>query len=153
MYAFLLTAHSWVRWALLLFLLFSIFRSVVGYFRNSLFSKIDNAFRHWTATLGHIQLMIGMILYFKSPLVKHYWNNKSGGAVPQDFTFFSLIHIALMFAAVTVLTVGSAMSKRQDSDRKKFRTMLAWFIFALLIIFIAIPWPFSPLAKRPLIRL
>jgi drug/metabolite transporter (DMT)-like permease len=69
-----------------------------------------------------------------------------------DFTFFSLIHIALMFAAIIVLTVGSAMAKRQGSDRQKFRTMLMWFIFALVIILIAIPWPFSPLAKRPLIR-
>jgi hypothetical protein len=58
-----------------------------------------------------------------------------------------------MFAAVTVLTIGSAMAKRQNNQQQKFRTMLVWFIFALVIIFIAIPWPFSPLAKRPLIRL
>ncbi|QEC40187.1 hypothetical protein [Pseudobacter ginsenosidimutans] len=153
MYAFLLTAHSLVRWALLFFLLYAIYRSYAGYFRNKLFSKADNAVRHWTATLSHIQLMIGMVLYFKSPLVKSYWNNRMEQALPKDFTFFSLIHITLMFAAVIVLTVGSAMAKRQSHDHQKFRTMLVWFIFALVIIFIAIPWPFSPLAKRPLIRL
>lgn len=114
---------------------------------------MDNAVRHWTATISHIQLMIGMILYFKSPLVKSFWNNRTEQALPRDFTFFSLIHISLMFAAVIVLTVGSAMAKRQNGDRQKFRTMLVWFIFALFIIFITIPWPFSPLAKRPLIRL
>lgn len=153
MYAFLLTAHSLVRWALLFFLLYAVYRSCSGYFRNKLFSKTDNAFRHWTATLSHIQLMIGMILYFKSPLVKSYWNHRAEQVLPRDFTFFSLIHITLMFAAVILLTVGSAMAKRQNSHRQKFRTMLVWFIFALFIIFIAIPWPFSPLAKRPLIRL
>jgi hypothetical protein len=152
MYATLLIAHSIVRWLLLLLLLYAVYKSYAGYVKNKLFSKTDNAIRHWTATIGHIQLMIGMILYLKSPVVKSYWKYRRDQVLSYDFTFFSLIHIALMFAAIIVLTVGSAMAKRQGSDRQKFRTMLMWFIFALVIILIAIPWPFSPLAKRPLIR-
>jgi cytochrome bd-type quinol oxidase subunit 2 len=152
MYATLLTAHSLVRWLLLILLLYAIYKGYAGYIKNKSFSKTDNAIRHWTATTGHIQLMIGMILYLKSPVVRSYWKYRSDQSLPYDFTFFSLIHIALMFAAIIVLTVGSAMAKRQGTDRQKFRTMLVWFIFALVIILIAIPWPFSPLAKRPLIR-
>jgi cbb3-type cytochrome oxidase subunit 3 len=30
--------------------------------------------------------------------------------------------------------------------------MLVWFTIALIIIFIAIPWPFSPFANRPYFR-
>lgn len=153
MYAVLLTAHSLMRWLVLIFLLYAICRGFAGYYGRKSFTRTDNSIRHLTATMAHIQLMTGMILYFKSPLVQAFWKSRPGQEFGTDYRFFSLIHIALMFAAVVLITVGSAMAKRRTDDRRKFRTMLVWFIFALLIILIAIPWPFSPLAKRPLIRL
>jgi hypothetical protein len=54
-----------------------------------------------------------------------------------------------MLAAITIITIGSALAKRKQSDPEKFKTMLLWFAPGLLIIFLAIPWPFSPLANRP----
>jgi uncharacterized membrane protein YadS len=67
--------------------------------------------------------------------------------------FFKLIHIALMAVAVVVITIGSAKAKRADADKTKFRTMFIWFLAGLLLILIAVPWPFSPLANRPYLRL
>ena len=61
-------------------------------------------------------------------------------------------HISMMLFAVVLITVGSAKAKRQIKDAEKFGTMLTWFSLALLVIFIAIPWPFSPLTSRPLAR-
>jgi len=57
-----------------------------------------------------------------------------------------------MLTAIVIITIGSALAKRKKTDKEKFKTMLVWFSAALLIIFIAIPWPFSPLANRPYIR-
>jgi len=37
-------------------------------------------------------------------------------------------------------------------DKEKFKIMLLWYGIALIIILIAIPWPFSPLANRPYLR-
>jgi hypothetical protein len=115
------------------------------------FTPAANAWRHWTATIAHLQLLLGMLLYFQSPVVKY--------ALPHDpyhliseHTFFRYIHITLMFVAVIVITIGSAKAKRAVTDQTKYRTMLAWFAAALLIILIAIPWPFSPLAGRPFLR-
>lgn len=152
MYTSLLTLHSIVRWIVLALLLYAIYKAFTGYFKQRAFSGSDNAARHYTATAAHIQLVIGMILYFKSPVVKAYWKTK-GGLLPFDYTFFSLLHLVLMFSAIVVLTVGSAKAKREMTDRKKFSTMLIWFVVALLLILIAIPWPFSPLVKRPYIRM
>lgn len=152
MYITLLTLHSIVRWIVLALLLFAVYKAGTGYFRKRVFSGTDNAVRHWTATAAHIQLLIGMILYFRSPVVKAWWKTK-GSLLPFDYKFFSLLHLSLMFAAIVVLTVGSAKAKREMTDRKKFSTMLIWFVVALLLILIAIPWPFSPLVKRPYIRM
>lgn len=152
MYSTLLFIHSLIRWLVLAFLLYSIFRAFLGYTQNKKFSKVDNAFRYWTVTVAHIQLMIGMILYTQSPIVKYFWKESKIGLQNLELTFYGLIHIFFMLTAIVVLTIGSAMAKRKPSDKEKFKTMLAWFSISLILIFIAIPWGFSPLSNRPIIR-
>jgi hypothetical protein len=136
----LLSLHSGLRWLVLVTLFITIGRAARGYVTNAIFTPPDNALRHWTATLAHIQLVIGMTLYLRNPLLLKY------------SLFFRVIHIACMFSAVIVLTIGSAMAKRKTTPREKFRTILIWYTISLLIILTAIPWPLSPLASRPLLR-
>lgn len=152
MYSTLLVLHSLTRWLVLAFLVYSIYRAYVGYANNKTFSKTDNTFRHWTATVAHIQLMIGMILYTQSPIVKYFWSETEIGFQNFDLTFYGLIHLVLMLTSIVVLTIGSALAKRKPTDTEKFKTMLVWFSVALIIIFIAIPWSFSPLSSRPNFR-
>lgn len=153
MYAFLLVLHSLIRWVVLICLCYSIFRAFNGLRNKSRFTKRDNAWRHWTATAGHLQLIIGFILYTISPIVIFFWTKPGEGINYLSLTFYGIIHISIMFLAIVVLTIGSALAKRKKTDREQFKTMLIWFSIALLIILIAIPWPFSPLSARPLIRL
>ena len=152
MYSTLLVFHSLIRWLVLAFLLYSIYRAFVGYLNDKPFSKTDNAFRHWTATIAHIQLMIGIILYTQSPIVKYFWRKTETGLQNLDITFYGIIHIFLMLTAIVLLTIGSALAKRQPTDKEKFKTMLVWFSIALIFIFIAVPWTFSPLSSRPNFR-
>lgn len=152
MYSMLLSLHSLVRWLVLVFLLHSIYRAFIGYTRNKSFSKTDNAFRHWTATVAHIQLMIGIILYTQSPIVKYFWTDTETAIQNLDLTFYGLIHIVLMLTVIVLVTIGSALAKRKSTDKEKFKTMLVWFSISLIIIFIAIPWEFSPLSSRPNFR-
>ena len=119
---------------------------------NAQFSKTDNAVRHWTATIAHIQLVVGIVLYTQSPIIKYFWQNFKEAIRNLDTAFFGLLHIILMLTAIVLITIGSALSKRKTTDKEKFKTMLVWFLISLLIIFIAIPWPFSPLANRPYFR-
>ena len=152
MYSTLLFFHSLFRWLVLVFLLYSIYRAFIGLTKDKSFSKTDNAFRHWTATVAHIQLMIGIILYTQSPIVKYFWTDTKIALQNLDLTFYGLIHIILMLTAIVVLTIGSAFAKRKPTGKEKFKTMLVWFFIALIIIFIAIPWTFSPLSSRPNFR-
>lgn len=150
MYYQLLTLHSIARWLVLVTLVVSVVAAFNGLIKGRPFSGKDNALRHWTATTAHIQLMIGMILYTQSPVVKYFWKNS--GAASFDIKFYSAIHSALMLSSIVVLTIGSALAKRRSTDKEKFRTMLIWFSIALIIILLAIPWPFSPLSARPYLR-
>ncbi|MEM9674230.1 MAG: hypothetical protein AAF992_16680 [Bacteroidota bacterium] len=124
-----------------------------GYFRNRLFTSTDNKIRHWTATIAHIQLIIGILLYIKSPIISYYWASSDNSTTSSDPSFFGLYHFGFMLLSIIILTIGSAKAKREKSDKAKFRTMLVWFSVALLVILVAIPWPFSPWANRPYIRI
>ena len=150
MYHILIVLHSYVRWFVLLGLIISVCKAFHGYFFNKSFGKSDNALRHWTATVAHIQLMIGMVLYFQSPLIKYFLKNKTGAGT--DYAFFGMIHSTLMLVAIVIVTIGSALAKRKETGKEKFKTMLLWYSLALLMIIIAIPWPFSPFANRPYLR-
>ncbi|HVI43912.1 MAG TPA: hypothetical protein VM802_03565 [Chitinophaga sp.] len=151
MYSLLFPVHSLFRWMVLISLLYAIIRAFRGYYSGAVFSAHDNKVRHWTATIAHIQLILGMIVYIKSPVVRYVTTDTSGHLVNES-VFFRYVHIALMMGAIAVITAGSALAKRKAGDREKYLTMLRWFGLGLLIILVAIPWPFSPLAQRPLIR-
>ena len=152
MYALLLFFHSLFRWLVLVSLLYAIFRAYKGYTTNSLFTKTDNSIRHWTATIAHVQLVLGFMLYFTSPIIKYFFANFKQEIQRIDLAFFGVIHFLFMLTAIVVITIGSALAKRKLTDKEKFRTMLVWFSIALGLISLAIPWPFSPLANRPYFR-
>lgn len=152
MYSTVLILHSLFRWLVLLSLCYAIIRAYRGYTSKTNFSFWDNKVRHWTATIAHIQLILGILVYIKSPIIKYYFADFKNSVSNWNLTFFGLFHFILMVTAIVVITIGSAKAKRKKTSAEKYRTMLVWFSIALLIIFIAIPWPFSPLANRPYIR-
>ena len=150
MYSSFLFFHSIFRWLVLFSLLFAIYRAIRGLTGNRMYSSADHSIRHWTATIAHVQLILGFVVYMVSPVVKYYFSPKfSGGKEPF---FFGVLHIALMLISIVVITIGSSLAKRKPSDRQKFKTQLIWFSIGLLLILMAIPWPFSPLAARPYYR-
>lgn len=152
MYSTLLTLHSLVRWLVLTSLLFAIYRAYHGWFTKKAYSPFDNSVRHWTATIAHIQLMIGLVLYFISPIVNYFLHNYAEAVHQREIRFFGMEHSLMMLIAIIVITIGSAKAKRKPTDREKFKTMALWFTVGLLIILTSIPWAFSPLASRPNFR-
>ncbi|WP_433902760.1 hypothetical protein [Sphingobacterium puteale] len=152
MYYFFLVCHSAIRWFVLGSLVYAIFTAFRGLRLKKKFSTKTNAVRHWTATIAHIQLLIGMALYIQSPIVLAKTTDGLG-SMANPHVFFKYIHISLAVVAIVLITIGSAKAKRMQEDQAKYQTMLWWFSAALLIILIAIPWPFSPLAARPYLRI
>jgi hypothetical protein len=152
MYSFLLALHSLFRWMVLLILLIAIYRAYQGWLSNRSFSKVDNIFRHNTATVLHIQFSLGLWLYFISPIVDYFLHHFKEAVHMREIRFFGMEHITMMLIAVTLVTMGSAFSKRKTTDEEKFKTMAIWFTMGLVIILTSIPWQFSPLTSRPYFR-
>lgn len=148
-YPIALTLHSIFRWLVLGSLLAALSSAYSGWVGQRPYRPADQTLRVVATSIAHTQLLIGFYLYAVSPIIRYFWTNKPSFAEAAEFPFFGLIHIALMFTAIVVMTVGSSKAKRQTSDQQKFRTTAVYFTIGLVLILVAIPWPFSPLAARP----
>jgi cell division protein FtsW (lipid II flippase) len=152
MYSTLLALHSLVRWLVLTSLLLAIFFAYYGWLSKKRFTRMDNAIRHWTATIAHIQLILGLWLYFISPIVAYFLSHFNTAMHERAIRFFGMEHITMMLIGITIITIGSAKAKRKTTDHEKFKTMAIWFTIALLVILSSVPWSFSPLISRPNFR-
>ena len=108
MYTFLILSHSLVRWLIVPAMCYALFRGFGGWLTKRPFTKTDDTVRHVTATLTHIQLMIGYVLYFNSPFISYFRTHFKEAIQHFDFVFFGMIHIALMTVAIMIVTIGSS---------------------------------------------
>ncbi|AQG79355.1 hypothetical protein [Spirosoma montaniterrae] len=152
MYLTLLALHSVIRWFVVIILGLTLAASWQGWLSNRPYTPTDARLRSIATSITHLQLLLGFVLYFKSPITGYFRENFRESLNSSDLTFFGLIHISLMLVAVVVLTFGSSLGKRAATDAQKHRTVALYFLAGTLILLAAVPWPFSPLAQRPLFR-
>jgi hypothetical protein len=139
----LVHSHSGLRWIVLLTLLFAILRGYSGWLGGRKWIKADNMARMFAVISAHLQLVLGVVLYFVSPKVSAFRADIGAGMKDSLLRFFAMEHSLMMVIAVILLTVFSAVAKRKTDDKKKFRLMAIGFTIVLLIILAMIPWPWS----------
>jgi hypothetical protein len=152
MFPTLLALHSLFRWFVLISIVYSVFLGYRGWLKKRSFTKYDNWVRLITVSFAHIQLMIGIWLYFISPIVDYFLKNFSESMLQTQLRFFGIEHITMMLIGISLVTVGSSIARRKKTDEEKFKAIALWYSIALIIIFTSIPWEFSPFTSRPYIR-
>lgn len=140
MYDILNSTHSILRYLLLLLLVLTSFRSLFAWIGSGHYKEGDRKLAISTVAFTHLQLLLGLILYFMSPKVRF----QEMGEVMKDtmLRFFTVEHITLMLLAVVLITIGRSRSKKARSDIAKHRNIALFFLIALILIIIGIPWPF-----------
>lgn len=134
MYNTLLHAHSLLRYFVLIALLVVIIQSILGTAKKTPFGKWDDKASLYLLIFTHIQLIVGLILYFVSPWVR-FSEATSGGA---DIRYWTMEHITGMLIAVVLITIGRARSKRKASDADKRRVLLIFNAIALIVIIVVL---------------
>jgi hypothetical protein len=151
-YTILLSLHSWLRWLVLISLVYALYRAYSGWFKSKVFTPFDDQVRHNTATIAHIQLIFGVWLYLINPITTFFLHHFADAVHIREIRFFGIEHSSTMLIAILLITIGSALAKRKTTDREKFKTIAIWFSIALILILAAIPWEFSSLVSRPYFR-
>src|SRR5687768_6341222 len=152
MYSLVLPLHSMVRWFVLISLVLAIVTAVNGLVKKRPYTAFDDSLRHWTATIAHVQLLLGLVLYYISPITDYFLNNFNSAIHQREIRFFGMEHSLMMFLAIVTITIGSMKAKRRTTDREKFKTLIIWYAFGLFLILTSIPWEFSPFTSRPYFR-
>jgi hypothetical protein len=137
----IITIHSLIRWAILLFGFWAVINGVKGLLNKSSFSANDKRSGLFFMICCDIQLLLGLILF-----ISNGWFDrmKAGmGAVmknPID-RFFTVEHGFMMILAWIFVHVGYS-SVKKTTDENKHKKMVIFFGVALILILISIPWPF-----------
>ncbi|KXK51640.1 MAG: hypothetical protein IPM61_07520 [Chlorobi bacterium] len=152
MYNTLLVLHSLLRWVFVASLGGALGMTYWGLLRRKEFGKGNRWGLIIAASAGHLQLLVGMILYFYSPFVEYFWTDPAVRDSSVQFLFFAIIHVVGMMLGMMLMGIGTALSKQPTSHHQKFRVVAIYWTLALLLILAVVPWPFSPLAQRPLWR-
>ena len=147
-----LILHNVLRWAILLFGLWTIMNAITGLMNKRPYNAGDNRSNLLFMICCDIQLLLGLVLYFSNS-----WFDKLKGGMgpvmknPVD-RFFTVEHSLMMIIAWILVHVGRTAVKKAVADSSKHKKALIYAGFALLLILAAIPWSFRAEIARPLFR-
>ena len=134
MYNGLLFAHSYLRYIILILLIIVIISSLVALVNKKAYTPGDNKLGLSLFIATHLQLLLGLILFFVSPAVEF-----SGAAMKNAETRYWLVeHNTAMLIAIVFITVARTTSKKMVDSQAKHRRMLIFNLIALVIILVAI---------------
>ncbi|MEX2233301.1 MAG: hypothetical protein WD824_14155 [Cyclobacteriaceae bacterium] len=134
MYNGLLFTHSYLRYIVLVLLIVVIIASLVGLINRKPYTSTDNKVSLFLFISTHLQLLLGLILFFVSPVVQF-----SGSAMKDPSTRYWLVeHNTAMLIAIIFITLARTTSKKMADSTAKHKRMFIFNLIALLIVVLAI---------------
>ncbi|PSL07643.1 hypothetical protein [Cecembia rubra] len=139
MYIGLKHLHSGLAYLALAALAIVFIYALIGALSNREFTEKDRKFALIAFILSHVQLLIGLILYFVSPL--GFTLLKGGGAMSDSTArLTALEHPLINILAIVVITIGYSRAKKFSESRAKFRSIYMLYAIGLVLIISRIPW-------------
>jgi len=147
MYTGLLHLHNLLRYVVVILLIIAVVKSFIGWFGKKEYTAFDNKVSLFLLISVHLQLVIGLGLYFISPVVEVALSNFGETMKDSTLRYWGVEHIASMIVGIAIITFGRIMAKKGKDDSAKFRRQAVYFVLAMVLIFSAIPWPWSAVAR------
>lgn len=142
-------AHSIIRWLVILSALWALARVWSGLLTKAPWTDKDRKSGLIFTSILNVQFIIGLVLYFTSPLISSARMNFGAAMKDGMLRFFAVEHVAGMVIAIIIAQVGYSISKRAATDHGKFLRATVTYTIAFVLILASIPWPFMKYG-RPL---
>lgn len=136
MYDFIQKFHSGWAYLALLLLVFAVVNAFMGMSSKREFTAKDRKIALFGLIGAHIQLLVGLILYFVSPL----GHALLGEMKDADARLTSLEHPLINIIAIVLITIGWSKHKKAENGTAKFKSIAIFFGIGLLLILSRIPW-------------
>jgi hypothetical protein len=136
MYEFIQKFHSGWAYLALLLLVIAVLNSALGMVSKKEFSSKDRTMALLGLIFSHVQLLVGLVLYFISPLGKAGLSEMSNAAIRLT----ALEHPLINIIAIVFITIGWSKHKKVTTSEAKFKTISIFYGIGLLLILARIPW-------------
>lgn len=142
MYTVLLFLHSYWAYLVLLILSMATFNALIGYFAKKEYNPKDFRISLFALIVSHLQLLLGIVLYFVSPLGLKSIANNGMGAVMRDsvLRLNAIEHPIVMILVVVFITMGYSKHKKKLVSTPKFKMLAILYSIALVLMLSRIPW-------------
>lgn len=141
MYSVFVDVHSVLRYVVLFMLLAVIIRFGFAKISRRQFNRTDDRLNLLALAVVHLQFLIGLIIYFTSPMIRAAMADMAAAMQDENLRFWAVEHITLMTLAVIMITIGRIRTRKNGlrSD-EKFRRLLIFNSIGLVLIIAGIPW-------------
>ncbi|WPR72061.1 hypothetical protein SLW70_02685 [Flavobacterium sp. NG2] len=136
MYEFIQKFHSGWAYMALLLLIIAVANAAIGLLGDKEFTPKDRKIAIMGLIGTHTQLLIGLILYFVSPLGL----SSLGQMSDKILRLTSLEHPLINIIAITLITIGWSKHKKLTTSKSKFKTFSVYYGVGLLLILSRLPW-------------
>ena len=136
MYTFIQKFHSGWAYLALLLLVVAVVNSLIGWSSKKEFTARDRKIALFGLIATHIQLLVGFLLYFVSPVGAAVFGQMKDAALRLT----SLEHPLTNIIAIILITMGWLKHKKAATNDAKFKSIAIFFGLGLLLILSRIPW-------------
>ena len=147
MYSAILTVHSYLRYAVLLLVLLTVLRYVAGLLSSRAWNDGDEGIGRWMIRVWDLQFLLGLVLYFLSPIVQFGFANFGEAMGDAQVRQFLIEHPLLNLLAIGALHMGWIRARKAADDRGRMVRALLFIAIAAALVLLSIPW-----SGRPLLR-
>jgi len=140
MYEFIQKFHSGWAYLALLVLVVAVVNSLIGMFSKKEFTSKDRKIALFALIAIHIQLLVGIILYFVSPNGLNMIKAAGMGGLTADSRLLALEHPLINIIAIVLITIGWSKHKKSITSESKFKTFSIFYGLGLVLILSRIPW-------------
>jgi hypothetical protein len=140
MYTGLQHFHSFWAYVVIITVLVALINAIIGFTGNKIFTAKDRRLGLFALIASHIQLLLGLILYFVSPLAAGGEHGFGGAMKNSTLRLYMLEHPLVMIISIVLITIGYSRSKRIADDKGKFKIVSIMYTLAFVLILSRIPW-------------
>jgi cytochrome bd-type quinol oxidase subunit 2 len=130
MYSFFKNFHSGFRYLVFLLVVIAIIQSLVGWLGKKPYTDANRKMNLFAMISAHTQLLIGLVLYFLSPLVQF----ASSTMKNNELRYWTVEHLTGMIIAIALITIGHSRSKKATTPEGKHRAVAIFNTIAFLVI-------------------
>tara|TARA_R100000353_G_scaffold104554_1_gene75557 strand:+ start:205 stop:684 length:480 start_codon:yes stop_codon:yes gene_type:complete len=142
MYTTIQLIHSWWAYLVLFIVLIATINALAGYAGNKEYTPKDFRIALFALIVTHLQFLIGLILYFVSPLGLQNISNNGMGEVMKnsEFRLYAVEHPLIMIITVVLITIGYSKHKKKLVSKPKFKMLAIFYTLGLVFMLSRIPW-------------